>query len=300
MSEALLVAHGFFGDNIFISSVAKRLIEEKQFDAVDFLTGFPQMHPLLNANPYIRNVYVSDAIGPEQKHVVNSYDLSAYIKVFTFGPFSFNIPPALEAQVLCGVKSPSPDFQVWTTAEDDAYAMEYLNKLREIHGNKKILAWMRNWKQKSYQWTEDQYWNAQDNYFTGYGTENRNIDRIVEELSKDYIMVPVGVPEQLSQQHTALYQHEYRTLSQDASVLKFCDYFLGAEGGLANLAAGVGCKTILTYEFIWQCYGPRGTVRPFENGPKLGPVYYFNEGHQYLPLHKTDDELIQLIKDAVL
>jgi hypothetical protein len=113
-------------------------------------------------------------------------------------------------------------------------------------------------------------------------------------------MIPVGVPEHLTQVHTAQYEHEYRTLSEDASILKYCDYFIGTEGGLANLAAGVGCKTILTYEFVWQCYGPRGTVRPFQTGPQLGPVYYFSEGHQYLPLYKTDLEINNLIKERVI
>ena len=82
-------------------------------------------------------------------------------------------------------------------------------------------------------------------------------------------------------------------------MLKYCDYFIGTEGGLANLASGVGCKTLLTYEFVWQCYGPRGTVRPFENGPRLGPAHYFHEGHAYLPLYKSDEEIVELIKEQI-
>jgi hypothetical protein len=296
MNTALLVSHGFFGDNFFISSVAKKLIEEQQFEYVDFMTGFPQVFELLQQNPYIRNVYMTDVIGPELKHIITEYDLNGYDKVFTYQPFSFSVPPALEAQIMSGILKPTPDFQVWTTNENDEKALEFLNGLRSKYPNKKIVAWMRNWRQKAYKFTEKQYWNAVDNYFTGYGTENRDINFIVNELEKNFVMVPVGVPENLSQMHTAQYQHEYRSLSEDASILKFCDYFVGTEGGLANLAAGVGCKTILTYEFMWQCYGPRGTVRPFKDGPQLGPVYYFPEGHVYLPLYKTDEEIVDLIK----
>lgn len=299
MANTLLVSHGFLGDNLFISSVAKKLIEEKQFENVDFMTGFPQVYELLSANPYIRNVYMADVIGPELKHRVGVYDLNEYDKVFTFNPFSFNIPPALEAQQLCGVRMPTPDFHVWTTKENDEKALMYLEQLKNERPNTKVVGWMRNWKQKAYKFTEEQYWNATDNYFTGYGTENRNIEFIVNRLSDNFIMVPIGVPEDMSQLHTAQYQHEYRSFSEEASVLKFCDYFIGTEGGLANLASGVGCKTILTYEFLWQCYGPRGTVRPFENGPFLGPVYYFSEGHTYLPLYKTDEEIIDLIKNLM-
>jgi len=299
MANALLVSHGFLGDNLFISSVAKKLIEEQQFEHIDFMTGFPQVYELLTANPYIRNVYMADVIGPELKHRVGTYDLNDYDKVFTFNPFSFAIQPALDAQQSCGVKHPTPDFQVWTTPENDEKAIQYLNELKLQRPNTKVVAWMRNWKQKAYKFTEEQYWNATDNYFTGYGTENRNIDYMVNELSKDFIMVPVGVPENMSQLHTAQYQHDYRTFSEEASILKFCDYFIGTEGGLANLASGVGCKTVLTYDFLWQCYGPRGTVRRFENGPMIGPTHYFPEGHVYLPLFKTDDEITQLITEII-
>jgi hypothetical protein len=300
MSNALLVSHGFFGDNFFISSVAKKLIEEAQFDHVDFMTGFPQVFELLQQNPYIRNVYMAEVIGPELKHIVSRYDLSGYDKVFTYQPFSFTIPPALEAQTLSGVKTPTPDFQVWTTSENDVNALQFIEACRKESPGKKVIAWMRNWKQKAYKFTEEQYWNATDNYFTGYGTENRNIDWIIAELAKDHIMIPVGVPENMSQINTAQYIHEYRSLAEDASILKYCDYFIGTEGGLANLAAGVGCKTILTYEFMWQCYGPRGTVKVFQNGPALGPVHYFPEGHVYLPLYKTDNEIVQLINTLVI
>jgi hypothetical protein len=79
MKTALLVAHGFLGDNIFISSVAKKLIEERQFDAVDFMTNFPQMFELLEKNPYLRKVYMADIIGPELKHILSGYDLSKNI-----------------------------------------------------------------------------------------------------------------------------------------------------------------------------------------------------------------------------
>lgn len=300
MSSALLVAHGFFGDNIFISSVAKKLIEERQFERVDFMTNFPQMFDLLTYNPYIRQVYMADSIGPELKHTINFYDLSDYNKVFTYNPFTFSVPPAFEAQAWSGVRNPSPEFQIWTNPADDVTAESYIQQLRKDNPNKKIIAWMRNWKQKAYKFTEEQYWTAQDNYFTGYGTENRDIDFIINELSKEFVMVSVGVPENLSQTYTAQHAHEYRTISQDVSILKYCDYFIGTEGGLANLAAGVGCKTILTYEFMWQCYGPRGTVKPFTNGPALGPVYYFPEGHVYLPLYKTDQEIVDLITQHVI
>jgi hypothetical protein len=294
MRNALLVSHGYLGDNLFISSVAEKLKKEHQYDTVDFITGFPQVYELLKQNPHIDNVYATEIATPYVSQLIHEYDLSIYEKVFTFSPFSFKIPPATEAQLQSGITNPTPDFRVWTVPEYDHRAKEFIVQLKQERPNAKVIGWMRNWKQKAFSFTEQQYWNASDHPLTGYGKENRNIDYIIDELSKHFIMVPIGVPESLSQFDTAQHQKTYRTFAEDASILKFCDYFIGTEGGLANLACGVGCKTLLTYEFIWQCYGPRGTVRPFENGPPLGPVYYFNGGHEYLPLYKTDEELVQL------
>ena len=59
-TKCLIVTHGFFGDIIFASSIAKKLKEEDQFDEVDYLIGFPQVERLMQNNPHISNVYVSD------------------------------------------------------------------------------------------------------------------------------------------------------------------------------------------------------------------------------------------------
>lgn len=298
MTSALLVAHGYLGDNIFISSVAQKLIEEQQFDSIDYVTGFPQVFDILNQNPYINNVYVSDIIGPELKHTLGSYDLSGYSKVFTFDPFMFDIQPPLAAQKHCNVRNPSPEIKVWTTQENDEKAIKFLENLKK-DSNKKVIAWQLSWDEKAYKYSEQDYWSKSGNFVTGCGTKNRDISYIINELSKDFIMIPVGVPQTLSQFFTATYQHEYRSFSEDASLLKYCDYFIGNEGGMANLASSVGCKTILTYEFTWQLYGPRGIMRQFKDGPKLGPVHYFDNGHMYLPLYKSDAEIVGIITNVI-
>lgn len=295
MTKALLVAAGFFGDNLFISSVADKLIEEKQFDSVDFLTGFPQVYPLLNENPNIQTVFVTEAKTQHPALLLPQYNLSMYNKVFTYPPFTFRIPPPQEAQQASGIRNPSTEFQVYTVPEHDKWAKGYVESLRE-ENSRPVIAWMANWRQKAFSFTEEQYWYADDHPLTGYGKENRNIASIISALSEKYTMVVVGLPEQVTQFDDST---EHTPFARDASLLKYCDYFIGTEGGLANLASGVGCRTILTYEFPWQCYGPRGTVRPFKAGPKIGPVYYFKSGHVYAPLYLNDDELTQYIMDMV-
>lgn len=298
MKSALMVAHGYLGDNIFISSVAQKLREEQGFDKIDYLTGFPQVFELLNENPYINNVYVSEQIGPELKHILPTYDLSGYDNVFTFEPFMFDIQPPIAAQLHCGIKNPSPEIKVWTVPAHDEVASSFIENLKQNSG-KKVIAWQLSWDEKAYRFTEEEYWTRYGNFLTGCGKKNRDIDFMIRELSKEFIMIPVGVPKTLTQFFTAEYQHEYRSFTEEASVLKYCDYFIGNEGGMANLASSVGCKTILTYEFTWQLYGPRGIMRQFENGPKLGPAHYFDKGHMYLPLYKSDEELIDIISDVV-
>jgi len=298
MSSVLLVAHGYLGDNIFISSVAEKLLKENQFDTVDYMTGFPQVFELLNQNPYINNVYTADIIGPELKHVLHQYDLTGYDKVFTFDPFLFDIQPPVVAQRKCGVNNPSPEIKIWTVPEYDETSKVFINNLKQ-ESDKKIIAWQMSWDEKAYSFTEEEYWTKIGNFVTGCGTKNRDISFIIEELSKKFIMIPVGVPKTLTQFFTAEYQHEYRSFAEEASILKHCDYFIGNEGGMANLASSVGCKTILTYEFTWQLYGPRGIMRRFEHGPKLGPAHYFESGHTYLPLYKSDEEIVHIITDII-
>lgn len=300
MTKALLVGTGFLGDNLFISSVAEKLLEERRVDSVDFFTGFPQVYPLLENNPFISNVYITPEPTQFPGTVLNQYDLSSYDFVFKFPNFSFAIQPPMEAQLFCGIQNTSPTFKVYTDPNLDEVASNEIQSLRSKF-NKPVVAWMKNWKQKAFRFTEHEYWTASNDPqgLTGYGKENRNIEHIIDKLSEHFTMIPVGVSDNMNQFDTAKDTNGYRTFSEEASLLKQCDYFIGAEGGLANLAYGVGCKTILTHEFGWQCYGPRGVIRPFKNGPMLGPAYYDPANHVYLPLYKTDEELVELIKERI-
>ncbi len=73
--------------------------------------------------------------------------------------------------------------------------------------------------------------------------------------------------------------------------MKFCDAFVGTDGGLATIAAGVGARTIITGDFNLQLYGWNGVIRKIKE-PKLGPIHYFpNEGHVVLDPYLTDEEV---------
>ena len=84
-----------------------------------------------------------------------------------------------------------------------------------------------------------------------------------------------------------------------ASIIKACDYMIGAESGLINLAAGVGTKTIITGDFVHQLYGYNGVLKKIQE-PKLGPEFYFpNAGHVSLDPYLTDDEVITQMREII-
>ena len=91
---------------------------------------------------------------------------------------------------------------------------------------------------------------------------------------------------------TGIYTHTAAILSQ-------CDFMIGGESGLINLAAGVGTKTIITGDYVHQLYGWNGVIRKLKE-PKLGPEFYFGkENHVSLNPYFTDDEVIIEIRNII-
>lgn len=291
-TKCLIITYGFFGDILFASSVAEKLIEEKQYDSVDFLIGFPQMKRLLQNNPFIENVYVSENVSPKPYNKTINY--SSYTKVIELTPLSFEEPPPIEFQKFCGVKNPNTFYKTYTEPDYDSFA---LNSIKNEFGNaKKTIAIMRNWEEKTFSFTEDEYKRGINVPNFGYGGKRRNVKFIVNELEKHFNVVYVGFDSNVSQFSThSLRDNEAGSLLYDCSVMKACDAFIGAEGGLANLAAGAGVKTIITGDFIHQLYGWNGVLKKIKE-PKLGPVYYFPEfGHVTLNPYISDEEVVNQI-----
>jgi hypothetical protein len=128
---------------------------------------------------------------------------------------------------------------------------------------------------------------------------NRNINYIISQLSlrDDLHLIEVGKPNGSSSTNTDLASVSEYSLT--ASIIKNCDYFIGAEGGLVNLASGVGTKTIITGDFIHQLYGWNGVIEKCSE-PKLGPKYYFEEkNHITLNPYLTDQQVIEKINKII-
>jgi len=297
VTKCLVTTHGYFGDIIFASSIAKKLKQEKQFDIVHYLIGFPQMKSLMENNPYIDNVFSSTVPGPSP--VSNELQMTDYDKVVQLNPLSFLEPPPIEFQKSAGVQNPTTFYKTYTNVMYDDHAAGYFNHYYKKENSKKTIAVMRNWYERSFLFTEEEYARGIDVPNLGYGGKHRDVYGIVEKLKEHFNVIFVGFDSNVSQMST-IYVTDDRpdSLLYECSVIKQCDAFIGAEGGLCNLAAGVGTKTIITGDFVHQLYGPNGVLRKIEE-PKLGPKYYFPEsGHVTLNPFLTDDEVAeQIIKE---
>lgn len=284
MRSALIVCHGYFGDHLFANSIAERLIEEGQFTTVDYVIGFPQVLPFFERNPYVRNVFITD-VGPSPRVPSNA---NTYDRVFQLGPITRVVPPAVEMQLACGVQTPSPKFHINTDSDIDAF-------VRESYGEKTglVVGIMNGWKEKSFLFTREQYARGIDVPNLGYGGAHRNTEYVTEQLEHRYSSIRIGVTGSVNQFSL---QHTGPSLDLTASLLKYCDVFIGAEGGLANIAYAVGTRTILTSDFVHQLYGPNGVLQKLPE-PKLGPVYYgdIENRHVNLDPYFTDDEVIEHI-----
>ena len=107
--------------------------------------------------------------------------------------------------------------------------------------------------------TKEQYKAGIDVPNLGYGGKHRDIKFIINSLTDKFALLEVGFTNGVNQFSTGL--NTSATFSFTASMIKAADCFIGAEGGLANLASGVGTKTIITGDFVHQLYGWNGVIK---------------------------------------
>lgn len=281
--KALVKCVGFIGDNLFASSIPKKL-KQQGFTKVDLELSIAQPYELLSFNPDIDEVFLYQS-NP------NTYDEVYYLK-----PIHRRETPTEQFQKQCGVLNPSSEYVIYTNPAIDSYVEPLLKQAAQ---GRKIVGYMVNWVEKTFGFTEEDYRRGIDVPNLGYGGRRRDIEFIIESLEKEenIFLIPLGMPVGYNQKEITLDGVSNYTLT--ASMVKACDWFIGAEGGLANLAAGVGTKTIITGDYVHQLYGWNGVVERNED-PKLGPKYYFPEGHYTLDPYLTDSEVVGKIKNLIL
>jgi len=286
--KILINCTGFIGDILFASSVAKQLhlqSDNRDEVVIDYLIHLYQPYELLCNNPFINQVHLFDC------------DISIYDAVYNLHEIDFNVEPPKYYQMQCSVKNPTTEFEVYTNKAFDAAVASSVQPIKDR--GLKVIAYLNNWEERSFLFTEEEYERGIDVPNLGYGGSHRKIEYIIEELNKEanIVMVSVGMPAGYNAREADF--NNVSEYSMQASFLKNCDYFIGAEGGLCNLAAGVGTKTIITEDFIHQLYGWNGVLRKIRE-PKLGPKYYFKDvAHRVLNPYLTDMEVIQSIKNII-
>jgi len=281
--KILIKAMGFIGDNLFATSVAKKLkYKHDDLCEIDILLSAIQPFELISMDPYIDNVYLEM---PDKQ-----YDI-----IFQLQPLSKNPTPCEQLQTQCGIENPTTEYKIYT----NPYLDEYVKHCFKNKGERKLVAYLSNWEERSFLFTEEEYKRGIDVPNLGYGGKRRNINHIISQLSlrDDLVLIEVGKPNGTNQLDTDISTVSEYSLT--ASIIKNCDYFIGGEGGLCNLAAGVGTKTIITGDFTHQLYGWNGVLQKNKTN-MIGPKFYFGEDkHTELDPYLTDEQVIEYINKLI-
>lgn len=270
--KILVVVHGFLGDILLSQPAAKLLKEEGQATQVDFLIGFPQPYLLLDNNPYIDNVFLSKNVGqtPQYDHLKGKYDDIRVVK-----NYDGSSPLSIHHQLSVGVKNPTASYEIYTLPKYDEHIKKEFSKL----SSKPIIGVGLTWKVSS-------------------RGEHFPSNTLIKHLSKKYHIVSIGRLPSNSQLSIAKNEQSELTYAFEASKCKYVDIMLGSEGGLTNLAAGVGTKVIYTTDFMWNLAGPNGTHYQHPNPLEiLGPKAYFaDKDHIALPYDIQPKKYIETIE----
>lgn len=275
----LVNCRGFIGDILFASSVAGKLKEQYPICHITYNIPLIQPKLLLERNPYIDKVIVQETPN------IHDFDLTVNIPVI-----NQRTPATIQMQNCAGITNSTPGYTVYTVPE---YDKPYEEIAEDIHSKgEKLIGWQVNWEYKAYQCTPELLEKR-------IGAPHRQIDKVIDELwgYRELKLIPCGFDRTISQFDPRA--HEPEGFAKTASLIKFCDWFIGSEGGLTNLAAGLGTKVIYTTDYIMQNYGPNGHVAPTQN-PQMGPCVYFpNGGHVALDPCIRDGDIAGTIRKIV-
>lgn len=305
MSKILVKCRNIhIGDILFASSVAKKLKEETPSSEVHFDIDYLQPIELLNNNPYIDKVFFKESD-------------SDYTKTYNIIESGYTIDPykstPSQFQKMCDVKSFDDTFEIFTSQHLDYSIEKSMNELVQINEWKDDyikVGYQMDWDQKSFLFTEEEYYRAEGGEDgTGYGTGKRNIYDIINcmEVHPKIVLLALGIDDKVSKRFPTINSTSKFTFT--ASLIKNCDYVIGAEGCLTNISAALGVSTIITTDYIYQMFGPKGVMWQQNKKEKtaletrqpfLGPLSYFPTGsHTHLDPFLNDlqvgDQILEII-----
>lgn len=286
------------GDVIFSSSVAKKLKEINPKCIIHYDINYLQPIELLENNPYIDKVFFmeNDNMEYDIVHKIMNEDVS------TLSPYESAVS---QFQKMCGIKNAEDTFEVFTNSHLDysiQRSMQELVNIGDWNDQFIKIGYQVDWDRKSFLFTEEQYNLAQGGEDgSGYGQGKRNVFDILKCLEGHprIMLFALGLEETISKRYPTLNSTSKFTFT--ASLMKNCDYVIGGEGCLTNISSALGTKTIITTDYIYQMFGPKGILWQQRGGdennletrvPFLGPCRYFpTDDHIHLSPFLNDYEV---------
>lgn len=267
--KCLVKTTGWIGDSLFCIPLAELLKKEKGYTQVDFYIYLPQPFLLIKNDPYIDNVYICNTLEPK--------DESIYDSIYTMPVGSLiDKPPTHIFQQHCGIKNLKSEFNITTIKEHDYLAASFLNTLPK----RKSIAIQGDWGARR--------WFVENGNFV-----KGDVNSIISELynSNKFNLINISHEGNSGLKDIRGYDGDPERYSLMASIIKHCDLFLGAEGGLSNLASGVGTKCIIT-----TCHLERDRILNKHHCRILGPEFLFpNCGHINAHPHLINQEFSDLV-----
>jgi hypothetical protein len=276
----VLCIHGWLGDNLLAQPAAELLKKENpEITKIIWYSGFPQVVPLLINNPYIDEVHVPAVPTPDP-------DINALVrlgvkfdKVYSTAPYTGTYPLTIEHQVNLGVKAPRLDYKVYLK-DSRRVDLPLDSVLEDILKSKPTVGVCLTWK--------------------SHNREMVNSLGMLNMLKSTELfnIIPLGLLPGITQYTGATYKI-VDLYESTAYLAEMCDIVVGSEGGLTNLAAGVGTTVMYTTDFTYDLAGENGSHYQIKEPLKyLGPKAYFPHGkHIALDRTKNDGEYPQLILD---
>lgn len=251
--------HGWLGDNLLAQPAAERLrLQYPYVSQISWFTGWPQVAPLLELNPFIDKVYTSENPSPDPEipeELASAADLIVETK-----PYRADYPLTIEHQVNLKVAKPVLGYEVYL---DDDLVDSLVDKQKSTYK----VGICRTWKNWERQQIPDDLWTE-----------------IYNNVAAKYEVEAFGLQPAESQfiGATSTYKPTYFEMAHRMTT---CDLIIGSEGGLTNLAAGIGVSTLITSDFTESLAGSSGSHYRCRDPFKfISPMAYFPNGlHRRVP-----------------
>jgi hypothetical protein len=261
-STVAVVAHGWVGDTIVCSAAAASLAIEKGYK-VDFYMKWPQLTGIFAADSRFRTIVYRDNFWGRLQL---TWRLQGYLLVVREPEvWSYKEPKTTEFRRIAGCELRS----------------EYELRIPELPQDNSVRVGQAD---------KPKITISRDLYKKAYG---RNVDEFIEELSRYFDIQWVGLDSGQNSKFGNRTDLLWTAYSMKASVS-----YIGPEGGLLWLAAGLGVKTIYFTEHFHHVHPTDSSGDPWV---ALGSVNMFTEGtHVALPSFCSNSEAIQIIKNSLL